>query len=130
MTLEVRIDNSSPQRVTLHLHGRLDALTYIEFDLTTDAVLRHMAAESTLVLDLSLLEYISSAGLRSIARIRKAMRARSGHTLVLNPQPQVRKVFDIIKAVPINEVFSNVQELDAYLDVIQKNVANGSLEGD
>ena len=48
-----------------------------------------------------------------------------GQTLLIHPQPQVRKVFDIVKAVPVNEVFSSTQELDAYLDKMQRKVVEG-----
>jgi hypothetical protein len=34
----------------------------------------------------------------------------------------VRKVFDIVKAVPIKEIFQNMQELDDYLDQIQRRM--------
>jgi anti-sigma B factor antagonist len=122
MTFSLHSDASSPKRSTLHLQGRLDALTFGEFDEAAANVLQHMEDGSTVVLDLSSLEYISSAGLRSIAKIRKSMRARNGHTLLLNPQPQVSKVFEIVKAVPINEVFRNVHELDEYLDRIQRKM--------
>ena len=50
------------------------------------------------------------------------MRARDGQTLLLNPQVQVRKVFDIVKAVPIKEIFQDMQELDQYLDQIQRKI--------
>lgn len=122
MTFSLHSDASSPTRSTLHLQGRLDAQTFGEFDEAAGNVLQQMNDGSTLVLDLSSLEYISSAGLRSIAKIRKAMRARNGHTLLLNPQPQVSKVFEVVKAVPINEVFRSVHELDEYLDRIQRKM--------
>ncbi|MBT2118029.1 STAS domain-containing protein [Dyella sp. LX-66] len=115
----------SPERSTLRLHGRLDALTFGDFDGGAAPVLEQMGQGGTVVLDLSALDYISSAGLRSIAKIRKAMRAREGHTLLVNPQPQVRKVFEIVKAVPVSDVFSSVEELDEYLDRIQKRVLGG-----
>lgn len=115
----------SPERSTLRLHGRLDALTFGDFDGGAAPVLAQMGQGGTVVLDLSALDYISSAGLRSIAKIRKAMRAREGHTLLVNPQPQVRKVFEIVKAVPVSDVFSSVAELDEYLDRIQRKVLGG-----
>jgi anti-sigma B factor antagonist len=130
MTFHLHREASSPMRSTLRLQGRLDALTFGEFDEAVAEVLRNMEAESTIVLDLSSLEYISSAGLRSIAKIRRTMRARNGHTLLLNPQPQVSKVFEVVKAVPINEVFSNVHELDEYLDRIQKKMLTDDEEID
>lgn len=122
MTFSLNVENESPSRTSLHLRGRLDAQTFNDFDLAMLNVLPGIPEGGTVVLDLSALEYISSAGLRSIAKIRRTMRARNGHTLLLNPQPQVRKVFDIVKAVPLNEVFANAQELDAYLDHMQRQI--------
>ncbi|GLQ88987.1 STAS domain-containing protein [Dyella flagellata] len=124
MALNLRIDPFSPRRSTFYLEGRLDAMSFGQFDQEAEKLLQQMDVGSTLVLDLSALDYISSAGLRSIAKARKAMRARDGHTLLVNPQAQVRKVFDIVKAVPVKEIFQNLRELDEYLDRIQRKIAN------
>jgi hypothetical protein len=35
-------------------------------------------------------------------------------------QPQIRKVFDILSALPTLQVFTSIKELDAYLDAMQK----------
>jgi sigma-B regulation protein RsbU (phosphoserine phosphatase) len=126
MSLSIHTESSSSVRATLRLRGRLDAATFGAFDDAVQALLGGIAEGGTLVLDLAMLEYISSAGLRSFAKTRKSMRERNGNTLVVNPQPQVRKVFDIVKAVPVKEVFASMQELDAYLDVIQRQVAQAS----
>jgi sigma-B regulation protein RsbU (phosphoserine phosphatase) len=126
MTLELRPEQPSPSRLVLHVAGRLDASTYMEFDTAVLPLLADLPSGATVVLDLSGLEYISSAGLRSVARVRKATRSLQGHTLLLDPQPQVRKVFDIVKAVPVSEVFTSTAELDAYLDRIQQQIAQGS----
>jgi hypothetical protein len=40
----------------------------------------------------------------------------------MNLQPQIQKVFDILKAIPSLKVFANIQELDEYLDLMQKKV--------
>lgn len=126
MSLSIHTEHSTPERATMRLHGRLDATTFGAFDEAAQSLLPGIAQGGTLVLDLAALDYISSAGLRSFAKARKGMRERSGHTLVLDPQPQVRKVFDIVKAVPVREIFANVQELDAYLDAIQRQVVQAS----
>jgi len=128
MSFSLHTDGLSPQRATLRLHGRLDAMTFGDFDGGAAPVLEQMGQGGTVVLDLAALDYISSAGLRSIAKIRKLMRAREGHTLLVNPQPQVRKVFEIVKAVPVSDVFSSVEELDVYLDRIQRRVLSGEDE--
>ena len=83
------------------------------------------AKVQSLVLDLAQLDYISSAGVRSIFRARKLLAARSGTLVIANAQPQVQKVFDIVKAVPLSEIFRSVEEADAYLDRIQKKIVAG-----
>ena len=72
------------------------------------------------VVDLGKLSYISSAGLRTFAKLRKAMVAREGKICFVNLSPQVQKVFDIVKAVPISELFRSTEELDAYLATMQQ----------
>jgi Anti-anti-sigma regulatory factor (antagonist of anti-sigma factor) len=79
----------------------------------------------SLVLDLAGLDYISSAGIRSVFKARKALAARAGKVLVVNPQPQIQKVFDMVKAVPLNEIFTSVEEADAYLYAMQRKVIEG-----
>ena len=123
MPLNVRVEEGRSFTKTLVLEGRLDSDTVAVLDRELDAVLA--SAVKVVVFELSGLEYISSAGLRSLFRAQKSMKARAGKVLVLNPQPPVQKVFDIVKAVDVNEVFRNVAELDAYLDSIQKQVAGG-----
>ena len=83
------------------------------------------SAIHSLVLDLAGLEYISSAGVRSIFKARKALAARGGKVVVVNPQPQIQKVFDVVKAVPLNDIFGSTAEADAYLDAMQRKVLQG-----
>ena len=61
-------------------------------------------------------------------KARKVLAARAGKVLVVNLQPQIRKVFDIVKAVPVSDVFASVAELDAYLDAMQRKVLEGDDE--
>ena len=74
------------------------------------------------VLDLKDLIYISSAGVRVILVARKAMKAAGGDVALTNLQPQIRKVFEIIQALPSLNVFESVADLDRYLAGIQKKV--------
>ena len=84
----------------------------------------------SLVLDLSGLDYISSAGIRSIFKARKALAPHSGKVLLVNPQPQIQKVLDMVKAVPLNEIFSSTAEADAYLDLMQRRVLDAAEDDD
>ncbi|AJC46175.1 STAS domain-containing protein [Xanthomonas sacchari] len=128
-TLSLQIDPAQDKRQRLTLSGRLDTHTYQDLD---EALAPLLATPiTTLLLDLSHLDYISSAGIRSIFKARKVLAARDGRVLVVNPQPQIRKVFDVVKAVPLNEIFTSVQELDEYLDEMQRRVlADGAMRRD
>ena len=128
MSLEVRIDAAVAARVVVRPIGKLDAVSCQEFDRALGGVLANAPRGGTLVIDLVDLEYVSSAGLRSLFRARKAMRSNSGFSLIVHAQPQVRKVFEIVKAVPVQEVFRSVEELDAYLAEMQRKVVEGDTD--
>lgn len=126
MDLQIHIDPAKDKRQRVAIGGRLDTNTCAELDRRLVPVLA--SDIDTLVLDLAGLDYISSAGLRSIFKARKALAARNGKVLVLNPQAQIRKVFDVVKAVPMGEIFTSNEELDAYLDAMQRKVLRGDDE--
>src|SRR6476660_3877928 len=122
MPLEIVAEPSNPS--TLVLAGRLDSTTATELEAVLDRVLKK--APPRLVFDLSKLEYLSSAGIRCFVRARKALEPGGGKVAIVNPQPPVRKVLDIVKAIPSSGVFESVAELDAYLDAMQRKVRDGA----
>lgn len=128
MSLDIRILPPAGQTQRVALDGRLDTHTYQSLD---EKLAPLLAGDTqSLVLDLAGLEYISSAGIRSIFKARKALAGRGGKVLVVNPQAQIQKVFDVVKAVPLNEIFTSVEEADAYLDAMQRKVLGGEDEDD
>jgi anti-anti-sigma factor len=124
MDIGIAIDTAGGDTRRVLVSGKLDTHTFGELDRQI-APLLEAAAIKTLVLDLDKLTYISSAGIRSVFKARKAMAARGGKLLVVHLQPQIRKVFDIVKAVPVGDVFASAGELDAYLDAMQRKVIEG-----
>ena len=123
MTLKIRVEETRPRTTTLALAGRLDHESVEAFDERLEAVLG--SPVMVVVFDLTELEYITSAGLRSMFLARKVMSGRGGKCILVNPQPQVLKVLEIVKVPELGAVFQSVEELDAYLDVIQKKVMEG-----
>ena len=118
MSLKITVVRSKPP--TLALAGRLDTNTAPELDKELDRVLAGGPIER-LVFDVGALDYLSSAGIRCFIRARKAIEPGGGKVAVVNPQPAVRKVLDIVKALP-GGIFTSTAELDAYLDDIQRQV--------
>ncbi len=123
--LSLRIDPGDGPYRRVFLSGRLDGNTHAQLDEALGPLLN----DGTHILEINLaaLDYISSAGLRSIFRARRALHQHAGRLLVMQPTPGVRKVFELVKAVPVEEVFTTQDELDEYLASIQAKVARGEL---
>ena len=124
MSLKIQIQEGRPFTQTVALIGRLDTETAPSLDAELQRILATQV--KVIVFDLRALDYISSAGLGALFRAQKAMKARSGEALLVNPQPQVQKVFDIVKAVDVKAIFRDVAELDEYLDEMQHRVTRGN----
>jgi anti-anti-sigma factor len=128
MSLEIELHPPGKGSQRASLRGRLDTHTYEDLDEALAPLMtRHL---HSLVLDLSGLEYISSAGIRSVFKARKALAPHGGKVLLVNPQPQIQKVLDMVKAVPLNEIFSSTAEADAYLDLMQRKVLDAAEDED
>jgi anti-anti-sigma factor len=123
LALNVRVTENRSFSRTVFLGGRLNNDTVALLDEELAKITS--SAATVVVFDLADLDYISSVGLRSIFRTRKVMTARGGQALLVNPQPQIKKVLEIVNAADISAVFSSVQELDRYLDAMQRKVVEG-----
>jgi anti-anti-sigma factor len=119
MALEIEVTSQKPDGCRVALRGRLDATTAPQLEAKLTSLLDSPAVRS-IVFQLDGLDYVSSAGIRCFIRARKAMAERRGHVAVVNPQPAVKRVFEIVKALPADEVFASEAEFDAYLDVMQR----------
>ena len=118
MSLSIEVLKSDSGRCRLELTGRLDSSTAAHLDEKVETV--DCSEHPVQIVDLSALEYVSSAGLRSLFKAKKRAHAADANLLIVNPQPQVKKVFDIIKALPNESLFTSEEELDAYLDRVQR----------
>ena len=121
MSLEIRIEDSGTGLQKVIPKGRLDTNTAPQLESTLDS----LSPARIIAFDLVDLDYISSAGLRIIFKTKKATEAAGGRALMVNLQPQVKKVFDIVKALPSDSIFTSWTELDEYLDGIQRRIVEG-----
>ncbi|WAC62691.1 STAS domain-containing protein [Pseudoxanthomonas sp. SL93] len=128
MSLDIQIHPPGKGSQRVSISGRLDTHTYEDLDEALAPLLTRQL--HSLVLDVSGLDYISSAGIRCIFKARKTLAPHGGKVLLVNPQPQIQKVLDMVKAVPLNEIFSSTAEADAYLDVMQRKVLQGDQDDD
>ena len=88
--MEIKKDQNGTT-LTLHLSGRLDAVTAVDLDKVLAASL---ADVKELVFDLADLEYIASAGLRSLLAAQKRM-AKQGTMVLRNVTEEVNDVLEM-----------------------------------
>ena len=55
----------------------------------------------------------------------KELNNRQGKIMLINLQPQVQRVFEIIKAMDGMNIFKDREEMDDYLAVMQQKVLDG-----
>ena len=115
MSLDIEISKGENGRCQINLTGRLDTHTSPKLE----ACLSELDSRVQ-ILDMQNLNYISSAGLRCVFKAKKELVEAGGRLLLVNLLPQVRKVLDIIKALPAEEVFSSHAEMENYLDKMEK----------
>ncbi len=88
MEIKKNFDGSA---LTVQLVGRLDAVTAFELDKDSQTTLNSV---TDLTVDLADLEYISSAGLRTLLKIQRRM-DKQGAMKIVNVRENVREVLDM-----------------------------------
>ena len=125
--LTVTVSENKYGVVTISPAGSIDSDTYAILEKDVDAVFE--SDPKALVFDMKDVKYISSMGIRTILTAKNRIEEADGSLVMINLQPQIRKVIDIVKAIPRHNMFENRQELDRYLSIIQrKEIEGGSAE--
>ena len=93
---------------TYQLEGRIDSIGAGELE----TLLKQAVAEgrAKIVLDLSQVQYINSAGLRTLAEILTQCRAQEGDLRLVTVNPKVERVFRIIGFDRFFKSYDSVQD--------------------
>ena len=87
---------SKGDSLLISVGGRLDTITHVNFEKELDAILSEdMDGVKSLTLDFVTLEYISSAGLRSLLKLQKDLNSRNVTLIIINPNDLVTDVLSI-----------------------------------
>lgn len=95
----------------LQIAGRLDQDTCDDFRARLTQEVEEAATRGgAVVLDLSQLEYVSSAGLRCFMLASREARSRAIRVVAAAPQPMVREIFEISHFNLLFQVFPTLAE--------------------
>lgn len=108
------------------LTGSLDSATYEDLEDKVAPFL--METTRALIFDLKLLEYISSMGVSVLLKAKKGIESFGNNFLMINMQPQIKAVFEIVKALPAIALFESLEEADAYLTEMQRRARERARE--
>ncbi len=126
MPLNVTIKQSGASAYTIRPEGSIDANTHMILGAEVDALLE-TKSPTMIVFDMKGVTFVSSAGVGVVLVAEKALKLRGGNVLMVNVPPQIRKVFDIVQALPPEQIFSSVEEMDDYLKEMQRRVKEGEI---
>jgi anti-anti-sigma factor len=113
MVLDVLTAAKSPGVFIVTPVGSIDGTDQGVLQKKIDAVLTENP--DTIIFDMEHVAYINSMGIRVLVKTKKAQAQRWGKIAFINLQPQIKKVFEILNAMPAFKVFANIQEFDDYL---------------
>lgn len=124
MRVKIEDDKSRARSYIVTPVGSIDSSTYLEFKEKTDPILANKPI--SIVVNLEGVDYISSAGLGVLFGMKKALKANGGDLYFCHIKPQIRRLFEIVKALPAETLFASYEEADRYLykmmnDEIEKN---------
>ncbi|MHC4618190.1 MAG: STAS domain-containing protein [Planctomycetota bacterium] len=120
MQLEVNIIRKEAGVVVFSLVGSIDSNTCAVLDEKIESVLAEPV--KTIMLDMEGVDSMTSAGVGVITKARNKMKQKDGHFGIVNLQPQIEKVFEVMRLLPSLNVFASTEELDEYLEKIQRRI--------
>jgi anti-anti-sigma factor len=100
--------NKEKGMIIVSVKGRMDAITSVDFEKYLSEWISN--GENQFFIDLSEMDYISSAGLRSILKVSKQLQMRNGKMIFAGLQDSVREVFRISGFETIFQIRKTMEE--------------------
>lgn len=121
MSLDISLNQKENGVYVVSAAGSLDSTTCSALDDQIESLFKLKA--KTIVLDLEDLKFMSSMGVGIVNKTKSKLKEQGGDFAMVNLQPQIKKVFEIMSLLPTMNVFNDDDELDDYLNKIQHRIA-------
>lgn len=92
--LRIEVTRREPDAIEAAFHGPVDAHSFKQFEQAMDDLVA--ARPRRLVLDLSGLDFLSSAGVMGLITTVRLVAQNGGATILLPPPPPIREVFELL----------------------------------
>jgi len=118
MGLDTKVIKKKDFVYTVELSGSIDNDTHQQLE----DELKEIIDDKTkaVVLDMKGVTYVSSIGIKVVIWAKKTLKGFNATFAMTNLQPQIEKVFDAVKILPMLDIFDDMAEADMYIDQIIK----------
>lgn len=118
MSLSIAAENKQPGIYVVRLTGSIDSDTYLDLEANLNPIISQ--PPRALIIDMEGVKFISSMGLNVLFKTRSIMHKAGGLLMIVNLQPHVKKVFEIVQAMADLSIFASMEEADRYLARIER----------
>jgi anti-sigma B factor antagonist len=118
MALEIKIIKKKDYVYVVELKGSLDTETAPLLQEELNEIIDEKT--KAVLIDMKGVTYISSSGIGVIIGVKKKLKQKQANFAMIDLQPQIEKVFNAMKILPIVDIFDNMPEADKYIDQIIK----------
>jgi len=118
MALDVKIIKKKDYVYLVEVEGSIDSETYQELENELNEIITEKS--KAVIFDMGGVDYISSIGIKVIIEAKKTLEEKNASFAMTNLQPQIKKVFDVMKILPMFDIFDDMPEADKYIDQIIK----------
>ena len=118
MSIKVNVSEEMKTVFNVAIVGTIDTVNYKVLEEEIEPLLKKNV--QVLIFNMEDVTYVSSMGISVILRTKRIVEENGGIFIVMSLKPQVKKVFDIIRALPVHNILSDKSELNKYLSGIGK----------
>jgi len=118
MVLDIKVVKKEKYAYSVELRGPIDTVTSPQLKKELEEIIDERTR--AVILDMGDVDYVSSKGLGVIVWAQKALKRKKASFAMVNLQPQIKKLFDLMKLAPNIKIY-DMPEGDKYIDQIIKD---------
>jgi len=125
MALDITIIKKENYTYLVELKGSIDSDTHDKLEKEIKEIIEDNI--KAVVFDMASVDYVSSMGLGVVVWVKKTLERRDAIFTMINLQPQIKKLFDLMKLAP-NIKIHDIPAGDKYIDQIIKEETEKQVE--
>ena len=114
MALHITVKEQADHVYWVELKGSIDNESYQELEKSFSSITHEKT--KAVCLDMRHVDYVSSAGIGTLVTEKKTLQKSNAILAMAGLQPQVRKVFDMMRLLPLFVILNDVSKIAQCLD--------------